>query len=477
MIRLQKFQKIKWLGIMVALAIILTNCNLPQSAPISSPPASDITEEAIQMPEIITTAEETAIPVTVEGQVQPALEETSQVFLPQVEGPEKTQAPETALETDAPTELPGPEATTAPQGPATELAYLHEGNLMLVEVPSGTARPLTSGQELISFAWSPDGNQIATFNGNSLCFLQRDGASIGDCLDLSLDETQAMARRQIIWSPDQKSIVLWNQSNPWDEGAIGWIVLLLDGDAEPILIEDPVDWGAEISADNEPGGITGQPVFSNNGELLGTITHRWLCGSGGCHYKLFQFDIVNRNFTVYPNKPEEGFSEGQNLILSQDGETLVNFGTFMTDCDNYFTFVDFYHLETQNREIFNLVQEAIVSMTISPDNNFAVIARSAGCSDQNQETWASTCGLSSGPEVFPMQVWELASNQRSDLLPGISPTWSPNGYWLAFNSCLAQNADGNWDINPQGSPEIMIRSFVDGAIIKIGPGSQPAWRP
>lgn len=465
------------LGIFLALTLLLAGCNLPQSAPLATQPLAQVTEEEIEVPYIPPSVEETAIPVPVEGQEPVEAEVTSQVFLPQIEVSEGTAQAQVITEETPSAELATPEPPSTPQGPVTQLAFLSDGNLMLVDVPNGSPRQLTSENNLMSFAWSPDGNQIAVYNGNQLCFVQRAGSSARDCLDLNLDETQAKIRRQILWSPDQKSIVLWNSVNPWDEGAIGWMLVSLDASFDPLLILDPVDWGLEMTPDNEPGGITGQPVFLPDGSLIGTVTHRWMCGSGGCHYQLFQFNQADRSFSAYPNKPQEGFSEGQHLVLSKNSNTLVNFGTFMSGCEQYFTFVDFFQLDNQTRKIFNLEQEAIASLTLSPDNQFAVIARTAGCSDPNQVTWASGCGLSTGPDIYPMQVWDLSTNERSDLIPGTEPTWSSNGYWLAFSSCLTQNASGNWETNPQGFPEIVIRSFVDGITQIIGPGTQPGWRP
>lgn len=454
MLNHQKSFAMKMVIVLTVFTFFLAGCHLPKSVPVVKQQAK-ITEEIIESPYNPPSPEETAIPVPVEGQDIPTAEATSQVFLPQVEAQQSSSQMEAA----------------------TELAYLHDGNLFLVEIPTGSPRQLTSENDLLTYAWSPDGNQIAVYNGNQLCFIQRDGSSAAECLDLALDEVQSKIRRQIVWSPDQKTIVLWNSVTPWDEGAIGWMIINLDQPSDPILISDPVDWGLEIISDNEPGGITGQPIFLQDGSLLGTITHRLMCGSGGCHYQLFEFDLVNKSFSAYPNKPEEGFSEGQHLVLSKNGNTLVNFGAFITGCEEYFSFVDLFHLDSQTREIFNLNQEALSGITLSPDLEYSVISRTSSCSDPNQTTWASTCGLASGLDIYPMQVWELSTNQRTDLLPGVDPTWSPNGYWLAFSSCLTQNENGVWTTNPQSGPEVFVRSFVDGSVIKIGPGSQPSWRP
>ncbi len=470
-------QMAQWLTIFLTLAFILSSCNLPQSVPTDAVPASPITEEAIDMPNVSTQDSETAIPVTTESQEQVDEQPTNQVFLPQVEvadaTPQTEQEPEQTAEA---TEVPA-DTKAVLQGPPTELAYLYQGDLYLVSVPSGSPTRLTTTSDILNFAWAPGGNKIATYTGQSLCFVFRDGSQALECIDLGLTAEQALIERQISWSPEENSIVLWNSVNPQDENAIGWLIINLDGSNDILRTEDPVDWGLALAPNNDPGGITGQALYLMDGTLVGTMTHRWLCGSGGCHYQLFQFDISERRFSAFANNPDEGFSEGQNLVLSQDGKLLVNFGTFMFSCEDYFTFIDIYNLETQTRNIFNLKQEAISDLTLSPDSAFAVVARTSACNKPDQTSWASVCGLTPGYDVYPMQIWEFANDQRTDVVSGISPAWSSNGSWLAFNSCLVNDPNGNWVSSESSIPEIFVRSFLDGAIIKIGEGINPAWRP
>ena len=498
--------KILLQGILTILILVLVGCNMPQSAPtqtpIEAPPSAS--EEPQTESAVPTAVEETPIAQKNEPAVELQPQVTSQVVLPQVETSGQSAAAETAPAEALPTEAPAadaaaaadaapaanaaatemPAATGEPEQPAVvepatapTLAFVSGNNIFLVEPPAGTPRQITSSGDLLSFAWAPDGSKLATYNGKLLCFLFPDGTAGADCVDLQLDENQAKIERRLVWSPDQKRIVLWNPINPWETGALGWIIVALDGSKEIIQIEDPVDWGLKLSSADEPGGITGQALFLGDGTLVGTFTHSSFCGSGGCHYQLYQFDFATSTFQAYANKPEEGFSEGLHLKLSNDSTVLVNYGIFNSGCENYLTFIDFYQLDSQTRTLYNLDQEAVSGMTLSPDMLFGVIARSASCSDPNQVTWASTCGLTSGLEVYPMQVWDFASNTRTDLLPGASPAWAPTGEWLAFNTCMSTNAAGGWEVNETASPGIFIRSFVDGAVYKLADGSLPAWRP
>lgn len=396
----------------------------------------------------------------------PAPETTFDVFLPEVSAPEETSQ-----------EIQPPATSPPPAAPDATLAFLKEGDLWLVGVPGGVPQQLTQSADLFSFAWSPDGQRLATFNGRNLCFLNLDGSSAEDCIELGLDESQAQVERRLVWSPDQNVIVLWNPVNPWDEGAIGWLVVDLSNKLVQFRIDDPVDWGVGLAPDNDPGGITGQPVFLPNGALIGTITHRWLCGSGGCHFQLYQFDPLARSFSPYPNKPDEGWSEGQGLVLSSDSRLLANFGTFHAGCDSYVTFVDLFDLNNQTRQTYNLDMEAISAMDLSPDGSLAIISRVAGCASEETTQWDRACGLSTGFDVFSMQLWDFTADQRLDLVPGTSPDWSKNGNWIAFRSCLSGNSDGNWEPSPSGPPAIYVMDRTATTVIPISQGSTPAWKP
>jgi hypothetical protein len=357
------------------------------------------------------------------------------------------------------------------------LAFLKDGDIWLLDEPGSQPYPLSVTGDIISFAWAPGGERLAAFNGKTLCFINRDGSVRTACLDLGLNETQSKIERRILLSPDQRWVVLWNPVNPQDEGAIGWMIVALDTTNIMYRIEDPVDWGAALDPKNAPGGITGQPVFLTNDQLVGTLTHRNLCGPAGCHYQLFQFDLANKKFSPYPNTPEEGFSEGARLFLSQDSRILANFGAFITDCDNYFTFVDTFDLSSQNRQTYNLDKEALIDMAFNPAMDRAIIARSSSCTDPGQATWASTCGLFQGLELLPMQLWTLASNERKDLYPGVMPIWSPDGKWTAFQSCLAKGDSGTWAPSEKATVGIYLLDPTTGDVSLVSDGASPQWRP
>lgn len=462
-----------------AVFVLLTaaGCNLP-GQPQAQPPVASV--EVLPIPTIpagqptstlIQPLAETPTPI-IPGQVP-----TDDISLP----PTVEAAPPTEA---APTEVPATEAaesspafTPRPESAGPQLAFLKDKDIWLLDEPAGEPYQLSVAGDILSFTWSPDGERLAAFNGQTLCFVHRDGSVRSACLDLGIEESLASIERRIVWSPMQDWIVLWNPVNPWDEASIGWLIVALDGSGNTYRIQDPVDWGASLAPNNEAGGITGQPLFLPDGALIGTLTHRILCSSGGCHYQLFQLDLQNRSFSAYPNKPEEGWSEGQQISLSKDGNILANAGVFFFGCDSYISFVDTYEIAGQARSTYNLENKAVAELALSPDPSQIVFSHTAGCANEDAASWSQACGLSAGFEIYPMQYWNLADNTFRNLPAGIMPAWSPDAAWVAFRSCLASDASGAWVPGESVAASIYLLNPVTGEIKLVSPGSYPAWRP
>jgi hypothetical protein len=371
---------------------------------------------------------------------------------------------------------PAPSQPTLPPSGGPQLAFLNDQDVWLLDQPTGKPYPLTVAGDILSYAWSPDGQRLVTYNGHSLCFFHSDGSVHTACLELGLDDFQAQIPRNIIWSPDQRWIVLWNSVNPWDEGAIGWLIVNLDTTNDMYRIQDPTDWGASLAPDNKKGGFTGEAVFLPDGKLVGTLSHSDLCSEGGCHYQLYQFDFETKKLAPYPNKPEEGWSEGMRLALSDDGRTLTNYGVFFFGCDSYVTFADSFDLASQARVTYNLENQAMLDLGISPDGKAAVFSRTAGCQDKDKIAWNEACGLFPGFEIYAMQYWEISGDKFRDLPPGINPDWSPDNTSVAFNSCLVRDADGQWKADADTLATIYIID-LQNAVTAISTGSKPSWRP
>jgi dipeptidyl aminopeptidase/acylaminoacyl peptidase len=395
--------------------------------------------------------------------------------------PAVSQAPAAASQAPA-----GPQTSAAPirataaaplKPVGQQLAFLKAGDVWLYDGPGTQPYPLTMAGDILSYTWAPDGSRVAIFNGKSLCFTQRDGSVRTACLDLGLTEAQTKIERRILLSPDQRWVALWNPANPWDAGALGWMVFALDGSDAMYRIEDPVDWGAGLAPNNPPGGITGQPAFLRDGRLVGSLTHRILNSPDGQHYQLQEFDLAKHSFSPFPAQPPPGFSEGLHLALTPDGQQLANFGAFISSCDSYQTALDIYNLTDNQRRSFKLDGQAVADLSFAPDAQRAVISRVAGCNPPDKTSWSAACGLSAGPEVYAMQAWDLAKDQRTDLLPGLSPAWSPDGAQVAFQSCLAQKTGGGWETTSSGPASIYLMDPAGDKVELISDGSQPSWRP
>lgn len=435
-------------GLLLVLLVGVSGCEMPLTAPTPTMNAQQLAATSTS-----------------------AVIEPVQVYLPEIDRPVGEVTPPVSQEIPA---APPP----GNQEVDSRLAFLKNGDLWLVELPATEPRRLTSSSDLSTFAWSPDGSRIATFNGHSLCFVDITAARTSECLGLDLTDEQAPVPRGIVWSPDQQTIVLWNLANPWEDQALGWLIVPLDPAQDILRITDPLEFGYKPDGEPAPGGFTGQPVFLADGTLIGTLTHRDNCGSGGCSYQLYSFDRVQKKFSPYPNNPEQGWSEGQNLVLSADRQLLANFGTFFSECESFVTFADTFEIDTGERNAYNLELEAITSLDFSPDADRAVIARVSGCpAPSEQITWDRACGLSQGFDVFPLQVWELENGTRSDLYPGTAPDWAPGHNRIAFRSCLSESQSGAYEPSSSSPPAIYVLDLDSGQLLHIGEGLYPSWSP
>ena len=370
-------------------------------------------------------------------------------------------------------EEPTPVPTiTAPEEPAPQLAYLRDGDIRLYDYATNSESAITDVGSIVAYTWSPDGSRMATYDGQQLCFVNL--AIQGQpqpCRELGAAERDLGGNAEIIWSPDEQFILV--RQSEW------WLVDLAQTDAV-YHIAEPMDWGMVWPDGNEDGGFSmpAAAVFLEDGSLLGSVAHSFFCGSGGCQHRLATFDPVTQRFgpTSLSNLEAGG---GGEIGISANGRVLVNYGTSHVGCAFYNTYVTFVDLEQESSHEFFFEQEAFYALSLSADGRLALIARGEGCGAADRDIWSIRCGLSDAFEIYALQLWAWAEEERLDLPPGLEPAWAGSGRSLAFRSCLAQAPSGNWEPMAAGPPWVYVLHFTDDDFIvePIAIGQAPAWRP
>jgi hypothetical protein len=380
---------------------------------------------------------------------------------------------------DAALEPTGAEATQLPaeqavKQPAAQLAYLRDGNVWQYDFDTQTESPITEAGSLLAFAWSPDGSQIATYDGRLLCLIALSGPEQRQsCHDLvAAGQEFGLRGPEIVWSPDQSHLLVID--NGW------WVVDLVRPDAAYHIVE-PVDWGWQWADDLLPSGGWGMmsaAAFLPDGSLVGTVTHSTLCGSGGCLYEIATLDLATQRLAP-AELPDVTEVTGGAIGLSPNGRFLVNFGLSSAGCAIYATNVLLIDLRDNDRHHFRFDQEAFYDLTLARDGRVTLIAQGEGCNLAGENVWSVRCGLSDHFEIYPMQLWMWDEEERIDLPPGLEPAWSPGEESIAFRSCLAQAPNGKWEPIAADPPWIYVLHFADDtfALEPVAVGQSPAWRP
>lgn len=381
------------------------------------------------------------------------------------------------------TSSPSPAATPGHQASNEQhLAYLKENDLWIMNYPDGQSLQLTQNGDIKSFAWAPSGDSIVTYHGDKFCFYH--AGSLSSCIDIDLPSGQGEFSSEIAWSPDQTRLVLWNTEDYGrQQEKIGWIIVDLQIDSPKILkIIDPYLWmdpNPNLASDFEDKGILGEPLFLADGTLIGSLTSRGMCGSGRCHYSLYEFDFQSQKFSPYLSNQLNGMAGGKNLALTRDGKHMANHATFHAGCASYTAYYERYTFETEKEVSYQFEQECIHEQALSPHGASAVLARGAACTINNEKLWAVDCGLEEAIEVYSMQLLDFDTNTRTDLIPGLFPDISPDGNYLSFLSCLAQASNNQWRTTSSPPPKIYVMdlSTPNRSITFIDVGKSPRWRP
>jgi WD40 repeat protein len=371
--------------------------------------------------------------------------------------------------------VPSPLPTEEPVEPL--LAYLRDGDLWLYDFGQKGEVQLTTAGDITAFAWSPDGEQIAYYALSQLCVMMRGGHLFAEpaCRPLPPavipdDYAPSLSTYQIRWSADGQHVLVF--FNEW------WVINLLDP-SQDVHIADPLDLELDDFPRNieGPASFAGDALFLPDGSIVGTVTHVYFCGSGGCEYQLYQLD--GDRLAPPPAALPAVMNGARGLTMSADGRFLANYGAFHVGCAFYTTYINLTNLQTGERRAYQYEQRLFHDMRFSPDGEEAVVVQIEGCGSAETTKWSDSCGLGEVFEVLPMQLWDWSDDTHQDLVPGLEPSWSPDGQSIAFRSCLAQSPAGTWEPITKGPPWIYSLQFTeDGyAIIPIAVGAAPAWQP
>jgi len=223
----------------------------------------------------------------------------------------------------------------------------------------------------------------------------------------------------------------------------------------------------------------GQPLFLPNGTLIGTLADQWSCGSGGCWQEVYRFDWPTRQFMRHSISDSSAHEGEGHVALSGNGQILAAFDSFHVGCEYYTAAVGVYDLTGGGAHRFTFDQESFYAIGLSPKGTQAVVARQDGCAGDLDNPWSETCGIYQDLEIYAMQLLDLTSGARTDLVPGVDPAWSPRGDRVAFQSCLAQTQNDRWEVTSSGPPQLFVMMLADGvsSVTLLSEGGSPAWRP
>lgn len=189
---------------------------------------------------------------------------------------------------------------------ATEVAYVADGHLYVLGVDDPQPRQVTQtpgvyGAAGSPLAWSPDGSQIAFFEGDypfqRINVIDSDGSNRRL---LTPEPDFQIYRSHLIWSPDGSQIVFYQPSNPPDSNQE--IVKLIDldsGDIEPLTrpgFYDALSW----SPDSQ------QIAFAS--------------GSRFEQQAMFVYDLASGEFTVLTPEP---FQNALTSAWSPNGDWIA----------------------------------------------------------------------------------------------------------------------------------------------------------
>lgn len=372
----------------------------------------------------------------------------------------------------------------------TQLGYIQNGDVWLKDIFYDTLTQLTNTGDVSYFSWSPDGKKLFIISANQYCIIELINLSNPKCTTHNLNARQ-IEKYKAVWSFDLKHIVIW-----LDDFAAGkWIIVTPDESFKAFSIDNPYDWGVTLDdwelknlEEKDAQTFMGSPAFTKDGRLFGTIGNILFCGAGGCSYRIYEFDFVNENFYLATiDKNQEYLDENLTwvnpyLSVSSNGKIMWFTGN---SCDqgspcipslvivNFSDNIFVLNHQLRDQSLINELMDDPPEVSSSPDGTLFAIST-------GHRVWEKTVFCLNVDRLnFPIQILDYATDTTREIVGGYDLAWSPDGKYLAFESCLAKNQNGTWAPVATSPIRIFVVDLTSNEL-NISPlieGIYPSWRP
>jgi hypothetical protein len=281
-----------------------------------------------------------------------------------------------------------------------------------------------------------------------------------------------------MWTPDGRHLIIWNVENPALRESPGWYIISVH--------EKPA-----YSYEDYLGRIEKIMVLPD-GSMAGALSG-W-CGENACENGLFLYDTNNHTFSMFSldDLSQQAGLGVLNVEVMQRGAPAASAadaiqqalapGPAHIECGHASASPDSLFMGSGDSD----PQEASglpFMFSLTPATNRILISRSIACSNPIPADWTNTCWPAGRPGDFELKVWDGSSNGNSQLIltgiPGVFTDWSPDGQFIAFQSCLTATPFRKIGATIEKPPWIFVMANTGDpdSVLPISEGYFPSWKP